>query len=58
MSVEDLPKLSSLTELTTVVKSETALGIMDEMRSLTLECDNDADAGANRDGAAPKRGIL
>jgi len=28
------------------------------MRSLTLECDNDADAGADRDGAAPERGIL
>lgn len=41
-----------------MVKSETALGTMDEMRSLTLECDNDADAGVDRDGAAPKRGIL
>lgn len=31
---------------------------MDEMRSLTLDCDNDGDAGADRDVASLERGIL
>jgi len=59
MRVEDLSKLSNLTELTTVVKSEKEVGIMNtwrEMRNLTLEYEHDADA--DRDVVAPVHVIL
>lgn len=59
VSVEDLSKLSNLTELTTVVTSENKVDTEVawlEMRNLTLEYDADADA--ERDCVAPEHVIL